>query len=63
MSITKLIRYEVGRGEGRSSLFFDSGLLSLVISDSYGRVNPPPSLFSTALAERRSQGVPHPITA
>jgi hypothetical protein len=32
MSIAKLIRYDVGRWEGRSSLFFDSGLLSLVIS-------------------------------
>ena len=30
MSTVKLIRYEVGRGKGRSSLFFDSGLLSLV---------------------------------
>ena len=43
MSTAKLIRYEVGRWEGRSSLFFDSGLLSLVISGSYVRVNPPPS--------------------
>ena len=43
MSTAKPIRYEFGRGEGRSGLFFDSGLLSLVISNSYVRVNPPPS--------------------
>ncbi|UCF84919.1 MAG: hypothetical protein JSV50_04620, partial [Desulfobacteraceae bacterium] len=43
MSTAKLIRYEVDRGEGRSSLFFDSGLISLVISGSYGRGSPPPS--------------------
>ena len=43
MCKAKRIRYKVGRWEGRSGLFFDSGLLSLVISGSYGRVNPPPS--------------------
>ena len=41
--VARPVRYEVGKGKGRSGLSFVSGLLSLVISCGYGRGNPPPS--------------------
>jgi hypothetical protein len=45
---------------GRRPYGPEAELLGLVISDSYGRVMPPPSLFPSPSA--RGQGVPHPIT-